>query len=209
MSIIRKIRQKAKTEEFDYLFLADCLASYKQPRDKITKLVKNREVIRVKKGVYVFGKEYRQRPVSLEVLANLIYGPSYVSYEYALAYYNLIPEAVERVTSVCSKRNKEFTTPVGTFVYQYISPKHYPIGITLEHIDEHTHFLIATREKALADFVSRLKPFTGAKDLYEYLVESTRIDPSELSRFKPSLLNEISKSYQNQNVTFLCQALKK
>ena len=91
MDIMSKIRKKAKTEEFDYLFLMDCLSTYKQPKDKLSKLIKANKLIRVKKGIYVFGKEYQQRPYSLEILANLIYGPSYVSFEYALSYYNLIP----------------------------------------------------------------------------------------------------------------------
>ena len=115
-----KIRKRAKTEELDYLFLMDCLSSYKQPRDKLTTLLKAHHLVRVKKGLYVFGKEYQQRPYSLEVLANLIYGPSYISFEYALAYYNLIPEQVVRVTSACFKRIKRFTTPVGGFIYYYV-----------------------------------------------------------------------------------------
>jgi hypothetical protein len=39
MDIIQKIRTKAKTEEFDYYFLLNCLSDYKNPRDKITKLI--------------------------------------------------------------------------------------------------------------------------------------------------------------------------
>lgn len=51
----------------------DCLSSYKQPRIKLMRLIKNKQLIRIKKGIYLFGKEYRKRPYSLEVLANLIY----------------------------------------------------------------------------------------------------------------------------------------
>ena len=41
-------------------------------------------IVRVKKGLYVFGLDYRRGAWSREVLANLIYGPSYVSLDYAL-----------------------------------------------------------------------------------------------------------------------------
>jgi hypothetical protein len=35
-------------------------------------------------GIYVFGERYRRSPFSREVLANMIYGPSYISLDYAL-----------------------------------------------------------------------------------------------------------------------------
>ena len=49
----------------------------------------------------------------------MIYGPSYVSKEYALAHHGLIPEGVTLVTSITPKRFKHFKTPVGEFVYDY------------------------------------------------------------------------------------------
>ncbi|NGX38514.1 MAG: hypothetical protein K1000chlam2_01688 [Chlamydiae bacterium] len=209
MNIMRKIRKKAKTEEIDYLFLMDCLSSYKQPRDKLTTLLKNHQLIRVKKGLYIFGKEYQQRLYSLEVLANLIYGPSYISFEYALAYYNLIPETVLRVTSACAKRIKHFRTPVGEFMYYYVSLQKFPSGITWKSIDEHTHFLIATKEKALADYLARIKTFANQEDLLLYLIEGMRIESKNLFSLKSSLVDEIAYAYQNKNVTLLCDILKK
>ncbi len=209
MDVMRKIRKKAKTEEIDYLFLMECLSSYKQPRDKLTGLLSDDQLIRVKKGLYVFGKDYRLRPYSLEVLSNLIYGPSYISYEYALSYYNLIPETVTRVTSASCKRIKHFKTPVAEFVYYYISPQKYPAGITLKSIDQNTHFLIATKEKALADYLARLKPFANEEDLFLYLIEGMRIDKESLFNFNSSLVKEIASSYQNKNVSLLCKILQK
>ena len=201
------IRGKAKTEEIDYLFLMERLSSYKRPRDKLTSLLKQGHLIRVKKGLYVFGKEHRKRPYSLEVLSNLIYGPSYVSFEYALAYYDLLPERVTRVTCASYKRSKHFTTPVGEFIYHYLSPKKFSVGTTWETIDEHTHFLIATREKALADYLARLKSFSTCEDLLAYLVDGMRI--ADLSALRLTLLKEIAQTYKNTNVTLLCHALKK
>ena len=206
---MKEIRKKAKTEEIDYLFLMGCLSSYKQPRDKLTTLLKSHQLIRVKKGLYVFVKEYQQRPYRLEVLANLIYGPSYISFEYALAYYNLIPERVMRVTSACSKRIKHFITPVSEFIYYYVPLQKFPSGITWQSIDEYTHFLIATKEKALADYVARIKPFANQEDLFLFLIEGMRIDPSDLSNLQSSLVDEIAYTYQNKNVTFLCNILEK
>ncbi|MBF5059620.1 hypothetical protein [Candidatus Neptunochlamydia vexilliferae] len=68
---------------------------------------------------------------SLEILANKIYGPSYVSLEYALAYYGMIPEHVVEVTSVTSKRKRLYNTPVGRFSYTPIPLSLYGVGFTL------------------------------------------------------------------------------
>ncbi len=208
MDAIKKIRNRAKIEELDYLFIMNCLSSYKQPNDKLTKLLKKEQLIRVKKGIYIFGKEYRNRPYSLEILANLIYGPSYVSYEYALSYYNLIPEKVERITCACNKKIKKFETPIANFIYYYIPPSKYSIGIKIESLDNFSNFLIATKEKALSDYLARLKKFNTPQDLLDFLVESMRIDPNQLQTFNIKLMKEISKIYQNKNVTLLCQIIQ-
>lgn len=209
MDIMREIRKKAKTEELDYLFLMDSLSSYRQPRDKLTDLLKAKKLIRIKKGLYIFGKDYRLRPYSLEVLANLIYGPSYISFEYALSYFNMIPEKVNRITSTSFKRNKDITTPIGEFIYYYLAPQKFSSGITLESIDDNTHFLIATREKALADFVARQKPFSSREELFTFLVEGMRIDANDIYALRLSLMKDITYFYQNKNVNYLCKILEK
>jgi predicted transcriptional regulator of viral defense system len=209
MDVMKEIRKRAQAEEIDYLFLMDCLSAYKQPRDKLTNLLKSGQIIRVKKGIYVFGKEYRRRPYSLEVLSNLIYGPSYVSFEYALSYYNLIPEKVMRITCASNKRIKHFSTPVGEFVYHYLASEKFASGVTWERVDEKTHFLIATREKALADYVARMKPFTSREDLRQYLIEGMRIDPRDLFSFRKKLVKEIASVYQNKNVDLLWNVLER
>ena len=63
--------------EFDYNLLLHALRDYKKPRDKIRGLIRGKDIIRVKKGLYVLGREYN-KPYSKFVLANLIYGPSYI-----------------------------------------------------------------------------------------------------------------------------------
>jgi len=39
--------------EFDYNLLLHVLKDYKKPRDKIRGLLRNKDIIRVKKGLYV------------------------------------------------------------------------------------------------------------------------------------------------------------
>ena len=100
---IGKIRQKIHLEVFDYQVLMDALAEYRKPRDRITRLLSGGEIVRIKKGLYCFGEAFRREPIIREHLANMIYGPSYVSLEYALSYHGLIPERVETVTSVTTR----------------------------------------------------------------------------------------------------------
>jgi len=71
--------------EFDYNLLLHALRDYKKPRDKIRGLIKNEDIIRVKKGLYVLGRAYH-KPYNKFVLANLIYGPSYITAQTALAF---------------------------------------------------------------------------------------------------------------------------
>ena len=74
--MIEILRKRINGEEFDYQTLIECLKEYSNPRAKITQLLRKGIIVRVKKGLYIFGEAYRRRPYSKELLANLIYeGP--------------------------------------------------------------------------------------------------------------------------------------
>ncbi|EFK96155.1 conserved hypothetical protein [sediment metagenome] len=201
--MIDYIRQKAIVEEIDYNFLTSCLSGYSNPRDKIARLIKSGAIIRVKKGLYVFGPKYSRQPFSRETLANLIYGPSYISLEYALSFYGMIPERVEMVTSVTSKRNKLFKTPAGIFSYAYITPTKYNIGITQISLDEAHNIIIATKEKALADKIDRTKGINSADKMQKYILEDLRIDINEFKNLDTRLLKAISGAYMSPSVNIL------
>jgi len=79
----------------------------------------------------------------------------------------------------------------------------------LASIDENTHFLIATKEKALADYVANLQPFANKEDLLLYLLEGVRIDGDDLFTFNTKLFQEITSLYKNKNIQLLCSILKK
>ena len=144
------LRQKAPSEELEYGFVMDCLKDYKNPRVKLNHLLKIGALIRVKKGIYIFGKSFTRRPYCSEVLANMIYGPSYVSLEWACQYWGLIPEKVMTVTSVTAKRSKRFETPLGPFTYDHLHSEAYPIGITLIRFSDKQQAIMATKEKRAA-----------------------------------------------------------
>ena len=99
MAEAAQMRLQLGREVFDYQQLIGCLAHLRKPRDKIARLLAEEQIVRIRKGLYAFGSLYRRESLSREVLANLIHGPSYVSLDYALGYYGLIPERVSTVTS--------------------------------------------------------------------------------------------------------------
>ena len=109
------LRERAPDEVLDYGFVMSCLAEYKNPRVKLHDLLQIKALVRIKKGIYIFGDQFAREPYSSETLANLIYGPSYVSVEWACQYYCLIPEKVTTITSVTTKQSKQFETAAGLF----------------------------------------------------------------------------------------------
>lgn len=206
---VHELRDKAKREEIDYLFLINELAGYRSPRNKIQALLRSKELIRVKKGLYIFGEKIRREVYSKEVLANLIYGPSAISLEYALSYYGFIPERVEVITSITNNRNKRFYTPVGDFEYHYISPKKYSIGITQIELTSTKKFLIAVKEKALADVLMlRTEMLTTVTELHEHLIENLRIEGSSLKSLDYKIVSTIANVYRNKNVFLLQRMLE-
>ena len=186
------------------------LSDYSKPRDKITRLLASGAIVRIKKGIYCFGEALRKEPVSREYVANLIYGPSYISLEYALHYHGLIPERVEVVTSVTTRRSRRFTTPLGTFTYRQLRERRYATGAVLEPAGS-TAFLIATPEKALADKAWADKDFSGARvsDFAPYLLEDLRFDEASLKLLDASRLKAVSEAYGSAKIDRLVRYLEK
>ena len=206
--MLEDLRRLVVAEEFDYPLLMNCLNQYSKPRDKVTRWLKSGAIIRVKKGLYVFGEKYRRGPLCLSALANLIYGPSYLSKEYALAAYNLIPERVELITSMTTQKSKMFVTPVGNFSYTHLDLNKYTPGIYLKEIDEAHFCLIASPEKALADLLSCQKSISNREELLEHLIENMRIDEDALRDLHTRHLKEIAAVYQNKTVNWLYEIVR-
>ena len=203
------IRRQIPSEEFDYQMLLDSLAQYARPRDKITDLLGKGVILRVKKGLYVFGAPYRNSPVSREVLANLIYGPSYISLDYALQYHHLIPERVEELTSVTCGRSRRFSTPLGVFSYRRISMRAFQVGMDRVSLEDGRSFLIATPEKALADKLSaeRGAGLRSRSDLRQFLLENLRVDPANLTELDPAALAAIAGRLRSRRTRLLADLI--
>ena len=204
------IRKRIPFDVFDYATLVSALSGYRKPRDKITKLLESGNVIRIKKGLYCFGEAVRKEPLSREYLANLIYGPSYVSLEYALAFYGLIPERVEMVTSVTTARSRTFVTPVGEFSYRMLTEGRYEHGADLLESSGAT-FLMATQEKAISDYIWTDKRLEGwsVSMIETYLFEDLRIDPERIAELDRARLVRIAEAYRSRKIESLVRCVEK
>ncbi|MBK8015256.1 MAG: hypothetical protein IPK20_00215 [Betaproteobacteria bacterium] len=197
-------------EEFDYQILLTALSDYRSPRDRITRLLSQGTIIRVKKGLYVFGEAYRRAPVHVEILANLIYGPSYVSLEYALQHHGLIPERVEAVTSVTVNRTREFSTPIGRFTYRAVPLAAFRAGVERVEVERGRAYLLAVPEKALADKLHADKVALRTQgDIRAYLDENLRIDPAGIRSLRADLLRDYAGRYRSRRIRLLASVVER
>jgi len=205
------LRSRIQTEIFDYQTLIYALGDLSCPRDKITDLMRNGVIIRVKKGLYIFGEKFRRYPYSRELLANLIYGPSYVSLDYALSYYGLIPETVEIITSVTTNRSRRFSTPVGLFTYRRIPVSAYAQGFIQVEAENKQVFLMATREKALADKLISLRgvTFDSLSEIAEFLEEDLRIDTEILRSLSVEMIEQYAAGYRSRKLKILAALVRR
>jgi predicted transcriptional regulator of viral defense system len=141
-------------------------------------------------------------PYSREILANMIYGPSYISMEYALAHYQLIPEWVDVVTSVTTQKNKQFHTPVGDFTYRHLQRCYYAMGIGITKIEER-QYLIAIPEKALIDKLYFETKLGSEQDILEYLFNDLRLDEEEFRRLNFDWVRSSTTIYNHPNIKLL------
>ncbi|PIR73470.1 MAG: hypothetical protein COU40_01895 [Candidatus Moranbacteria bacterium CG10_big_fil_rev_8_21_14_0_10_35_21] len=129
---------------------------------------------RLKKGMYFFADE-KEKMIAEEV-SFLIYQPSYLSMEFILSYYGLIPEMVYAKTAITTKTTRKFSNDFGNFTYHHILPK-----LFFGYIPTETavgKYLVAEPEKAILDyFYFNLGKLNDRKD-----IEELRINCDEFRR---------------------------
>lgn len=196
-----------ETPYVDAQTLLNLFAHYQKPRERILRMVENKELIRLKNGFYLIANKIQSETntiIPYEQVANLLYGPSYVSLEWALSFYGMIPERVHTITSMTLGRNKEYHTPIGDFAYYALPSKSYSIGITKKDAAGFIGgFLIAEPEKALIDLVYKTCKSLDKKELERELLESKRIDRETFHQLNKSLLIKISQCYRAKSVNNL------
>ena len=122
------------------------------------------------------------------MLANRLYEPSYISLESALAYYHIIPESVLSVTSISSRKSKQFESEWGIFYYRSVKPL-YMFGYEVIEIAPDRKYSMASLEKAVLDYL-----YLNAQISSIYDFEGLRWDREALL---PIVSSDRFHTYQN------------
>lgn len=196
------------------LFTHEMLSAFLEPsvsqvNIKISNLVNNGDLIRLKRGIYYLGKKYQSTPVDYISISNMLYTPSYVSFDYALSYYGMIPERVSEITAATLNHAKLFETPLGRFSYKHIPKEVYALGVDWLFDEINGGKFIATAEKALCDKI-RYDRGVGSmtqEQMREYLLYDLRLERLELLDIE--LILSIAQAYRSKNLRTLASVLQK
>jgi len=171
-------------------------------RNQLSRWAKEGKVIRLKKGLYTLPRHKQKKEPSLMFISNILYSPSYISLEYALSFYDLIPERTVTLTAISTHKTKYFRNSLGTFEYRSVKS-----SLFFGH-ERDSRFepavLIATPEKALLD-----KIYFDPTVRYEpnYFSENLRLQNFEILR--PKYLKNYSQKMNSVKVKKMVAILTK
>ena len=116
---------------------------------QLSRWVKAGKLIQVRRGWYLIAAPYRSQEIPLPVIANRVVHPSYLSLDWALHYYDLIPEHVPNPTSVTSGRGSRLLFRDNMLIYYHIQPSFFN-GYEQREYNGYA-MTVALPEKALLD----------------------------------------------------------
>ena len=152
----------------------------------------------IRKGLYLLINA--QTDINLLALASKIYTPSYLSLEFALNYYGIIPDIPGTYTSVTSRKTMVYKNEFGNFTYQKIKSDLF-FGYIIQK-DKNVTFQIATPEKAILDYLYLNKNKLIAE---ENFWRELRID--EEFKFDLKKIQEYKKLFNSKKVSNLVDSL--
>jgi len=178
---------------------------YVNPTEKIRRLVQQGDLIPIVRGIYE-----TNRSTPGHYLASIIYGPSYLSFEFALGFYALIPEAVYNFTSATfeKKKKKEHKTPFGVFSYRDVPSDVYPYGIHL-HSENEYGFQMASPEKAICDMLYKVASVRNKLEVEQLLFEDLRVDKDAFWELNLLELYELAGRYKTMNHKLLRKLIRR
>lgn len=191
--------------------LMSALKDYKTPNNKISRWLDEGVLLPIKRGLYVVSPELTGKPVERLLVANLLYGPSCVSLDYALWHHGLIPEKVLEVTSVTTRRSQTLETGVGRFSYQHLPDSLYPIGMESVAAEGGGYCLLATPAKALCDrlVLTRNLRVHSVKSMQRFLLNDLRFDADEAGMIDLEIIAAYSQSgHKTELLGHLHEAIK-
>jgi predicted transcriptional regulator of viral defense system len=173
---------------------------------KLKRWLQNGDLIHLRRGLYCLGERLAgNRKPHPFVAAQRIYSPSYISLESAMAYHQLIPEAVYTITSVTTKRKNEFNNSLGNFNYEHLPVKNFYLEVEL--INENNEQLFMAKPwKAIGDYIYCYKK--EWRNL-EPLLKSLRVERENLPSLRHEEIEELIDYYQHRRLTRFFNDIKK
>lgn len=173
-------------------------------RNQLSRWVKKGLILSLRKGLYAFSNEDSGAKAGILYLANRLYEPSYVSLEYALSLYELIPEYVPVVTSVTTRKTLTIKNQLGQFTYQHVTPRAFR-GFQQKKMEGESVVLMAEPEKAVLDFLYlNMRQFS--RDFEGVLTDSYRFE--NLNSLKVPRIDELARHFNNLKLLRLAHQLK-
>ena len=175
-------------------------------KGKIRREVQAGRLIPVTRGLYE-----TDQTISGKYLAGRIYGPSYLSFEFALYTYSLIPEAVYNTFTSATfdkRKAKKHQNHFGVFTYRDVPAEVYPLEVVI-HQENGYSYQIATPEKALCDKLYTISPVRNLTELKELLFDDLRIDQDEFAKLDQKTLEQLAPLYHSTNLDLLAKLVRR
>lgn len=178
--------------------------NYTDIKGKIRRDVQSGHLVQVARGLYENNPH-----TDGKYLAGAIYGPSYLSFDYALSHYSLIPETVYNTfTSATFNKGKikHLKNSFGLFSYRDVPPAVYSLGVNI--VEENGYsYQIATSEKALCDMLYALRPVKNKKEFLSLLFDDLRIDKRLFDNLNKNDILQLAPLYKSTNLKYLVKII--
>lgn len=177
---------------------------YTDVKGKIRREVMSGRLTQIARGLY----ESDARTDG-KYLAGVIYGPSYLSFDYALALYGMIPETVfgTYTSATFGKgKSKRYENAFGVFTYRDVPARVYNMSVEIRAESGYS-YQIASPEKALCDKLYTISPVGSVKSVRALLFDDLRIDESDFAELNADDIRILAPLYKSTNLNYLVKLL--
>lgn len=155
---------------------------------------------KLKRDLYLI-KRIPKKLINTFEIAQLIYGPSYISFESSLSYFGWIPESVPVTCSATIKQTKNFSNVLGIFSFEKIPNTIFSLGVRWVN-EEDAKFLMADPWKSITDMIYlRNKKWD---DVWS-LMEDLRIEKETILSSNLALLELLVQVYPHKNTRHIAK----
>ena len=172
---------------------------YSSPKCKLGRLVEEGKYFPIIRGLYETDPD-----TPGHYLASSVYGPSYLSFDFALGFHGLIVPRDRTITSATfgKHRTKEYNTQFGRFTYRDVPAAVF--GREVGVFEENGYsYSVANPEKALCDKLYEMPPVRNVASLEDMLLNGLSMDKYRLEELDVSVVEDLAEGYRCTNVYLL------